>query len=469
MNIYVISAFVLYATILISIGLHFYAKTKNASDFLVGDRSVNYWVIAIATQASDMGSWLFLGFPAAVYTYGIFECWTAIGLVTFMFLNWQFIAPRLRKRTGNLKSLTISSYFEQHFHDTTGNIRVISALLILIFFTFYIASGLVGIGRLFESTFAINYHIGIIIGLTIGLLYTLFGGFIAIAWSDFFQGLFLLAMIVFVPAYAFSTINGIPAIINAARAKHISTSLLSSPTDMVRALLLACGWGLGYFGQPHILINFMGIKNPANIRYAKYVGITWQIMVLTASASAGLIALAFFPHGPANKELLFVAMAQSLFHPFMIGLFICAILAATLSTMDSHILVSGAALGQDLYKKLFNQHASSKQILLLSRIGSLAVALVALIIAWDDSSTIYDLVNYAWSGVGSAFGPVIIVSLYGKHITRQGALAGLVVGGVTAAFWPYASTTILPLIPGFTAGMLAIYIVSYFTRDLTKS
>jgi len=465
MDIFIISAFILYATILIGIGFHFYSKTKNASDFIVGDRSVNYWVTAIATQASDMGSWLFLGFPAVVYTYGIFECWTAIGLVVFMFLNWQFIAPRLRQRTGNLKSLTISSYFEEHFHDTTGGIRIISALMILVFFTFYIASGLVGIGRLFELTFAINYHTGIIIGLSIGLLYTLIGGFIAVAWCDFFQGLFLLTMIVLVPAYAFSTINGISAIVNAAHLKHVSTSLLSSPRDMIYALLLACGWGLGYFGQPHILINFMGIKDPAHIRYAKYIGISWQILVLSASACAGLISFAFFPQELVNPELLFVKMAQSLFHPFMIGLLICAILAATLSTMDSHILVSGAALAQDIYKKLFNQHASSKQILLLSRISSLLICFIALIIAWDGSSSIYTLVNYAWSGIGSSFGPVVLVSLYGKHITRQGALAGLIVGGIVAALWPAAATNILPLIPGFMTGMITIYTVSYFTRS----
>jgi len=469
MNVYIISAFVLYASTLIAIGLHFYAKTKNASDFIIGNRSVNYWVTAIATQASDMGSWLFLGFPAAIYTNGFFEFWSAIGLVSFTFLNWQFIAPRLRKRTGNLKSLTLPSYFEQHFHDSTGSIRLISALLILIFFTFYIASGLVAMGRLFESAFAINYHSGIVIGLTTGLLYTLIGGFTAVAWCDFFQGIFLLTMIVLVPAYAFSTINGISAIVNAAQEKQVSISLFSSPADLFNALLLACSWGLGYFGQPHILINFMGIKNPDNIRYAKYVGITWQIIVLTAAASAGLVALAFFSHEPANIELLFVTMAQSLFHPFVIGLLICAILAATLSTMDSHILVSGASIAQDLYKKLFNKHASSKQILLLSRIGSLAVSIVALIIAWDGSSTIYDLVNYAWSGVGSAFGPVVIVSLYGKHITSQGALAGLLAGGFTSALWPYVTTAILPLIPGFTAGMFTIYLVSYFTRELAKS
>ncbi|MGB8367001.1 MAG: sodium/proline symporter [Candidatus Babeliales bacterium] len=464
MNIFIIAAFILYVTTLMSIGLHFYSQTKNASDFIVGDRSVNYWVTAIATQASDMGSWLFLGFPAAVYTYGVFECWTAIGLVFFMFLNWQFVAPRLRQRTGNLKSLTLSSYFEEHFHDTTGGIRIISALLILIFFTFYIASGLVGIGRLFELAFAINYHTGILIGLSIGLLYTLIGGFIAVAWCDFFQGLFLLIMIVLVPACAFFTITGIPAIMQAAQEKHISTSLLSSPGEMIQALLLACGWGLGYFGQPHILINFMGIKNQDHIPYAKYVGISWQILVLSASACAGLIALAFFPEGLINEELLFVKMAQELFHPFMIGLLICAILAATLSTMDSHILVSGATLAQDIYKKLFNQHASSKRILLLSRIGSLFICLIALFISWDGNSSIYTLVNYAWSGMGSAFGPVVIVSLYGKNITRQGALAGFVAGGLVAALWPATTTNILPLIPGFSVGIITIYLVSYFTK-----
>ena len=459
-----LSAFALYFTLLISIGFTVSRKMKSATDFIIGSHSVNYWVTAIATQASDMGSWLFLGFPAAIFSHGLFEFWTAIGLVTFMLLNWHFIAPRLRQLSEKKQILTISSFFERQFKDNSGYLRLISAFISLIFFTFYISAGLVGLGRLFESAFGITYHSGIIIALTTAALYTLIGGFVSIAWCDLFQGMFLLTVIVFVPTYVFFLTGGVNTIINAASMKNVSLSLISSPRDMINAVLLACSWGLGYFGQPHILINFMGIDDARKIRHAKYVGISWQIIVLSASAAIGLVGLAFFPHGLADTELLFIIMAKTLFHPFIAGLFLCAILAATLSTMDSHILVSGSVLASDLYKKVFNKAATSQQILLMSRLGSLAICCVALMVAWKGTSTIYGLVNYAWSGLGSSFGPLVLAALYGKNITRQGALAGLIVGGCTSAIWPYLNTTILPLVPGFLANFLAMYSVSIMTR-----
>lgn len=464
MDIAIMSAFALYFCILTGIGIFFYNKTKSASAFMVGNRSVNYWVTAIATQASDMGAWLFLGFPVMVFTYGLFECWSAIGLAFFMFLTWQFIAPRLRTQTGTHQSLTLSSYFEQRLNDTTGALRFFGALFTLYFFVFYIASGLIGLGLLFESTFNITYQNGIIISLLTACLYTLLGGFLAVAWCDFFQGLFLLVMIILVPTYAFFSIDGIADIINTAQAKGISLSLLSAPADMINALLLAAGWGLGYFGQPHVLVNFMGIDDPRKVKYAKRIGMTWLIVALSASASIGLVGIAFFKEGLVNNELLFIVMTKALFHPFLVGFVLCAIIAGTLSTMDSHILISGATLAEDLYKKIFNQKANQKQIVWLSRIGSIIVSLIALCVALRRSTTIYKLVNYAWSGLGNSFGPLIIMCLYWKKTTKQGALAGLIIGGATAAIWPYFNTGIFPLGFFFPANLAIIFIVSKFTQ-----
>lgn len=462
MNIIMFGAFILYFFILVGIALYFYRKVKTASDFIIGSRSVNYWVTAIATQASDMGSWLFLAFPAAIYTQGLFESWTAIGLVFFMFLNWQFIAPRLRIISEETNSDTLSALFEKQFSDTTGWISLASALFTLIFFTFYIASGVVGLGRLFESAFDITYHMGIVIGLCTVMLYTLIGGFVAAAWCDLFQGLFLLCMIILVPVAALFNTTGIGAIISTYQAHVFQLSFIH---NMPYGLFLAAGWGLGYFGQPHILVNFMGIDDPKKISSAKIVGLAWQIVVLMAAIAIGLIALTFFPTPVVNPELIYILMTKSLFNPFVAGLALCAIFAATLSTMDRHILISGSVIASDLYHKIINPAATSHQIMLVSRIASTIVSLFALYVAWTGNSTIYGLVHYAWSGLGSAFGPLVITALYdNKKITRQGALAGLIVGGTTAALWPYANICISPLIPGFTFNIITLYYVSLLTK-----
>ena len=455
-------SFIIYFCILTGIGALFYSKAQSAKDFMLGGRSVNYFVTAIATQASDMGSWLFLGLPAAVYANGLFEAWTAVGLVIFMFLNWQFIAPRLREVTAEYDSLTLSSYFHSRYNDTSGILRILSALITIVFFTFYISSGLVGLGRLFEATFNISYQLGTIIGLSTVIIYTLVGGFIAVAWCDLFQGMFLLCVIVIVPFVAYFALpQGILSVTSAATLKNISLSLFPQSKSFFYSLSLIAGWGLGYFGQPHILINFMGIDDPKKIKYAKYVGITWQIIVLTAAVAIGIIGIGYFKNTPINGELIFIVMAKELFTPLLAGFALCGIFAATLSSMDSHILVSGSVFAEDLYLRYAG---SSKHLLWASRLGATLISLVALAIAFNNSSSVYDLVNYAWSGLGSAFGPALITSLYSKWVTKQGALAGMITGSITAALWPYINYTILPLVPGFTISLASIYFVSALTK-----
>lgn len=457
------SAFILYFLILLSIALYFYRTVKTDSDFMIGSRSVNYLVTAIATQASDMGSWLFLAFPAAIYTQGLFEAWTAIGLIFFMFLNWNFIAPQLRRITEQTNSTTLSALFEKQFADTSGRISLVSALFTLIFFTFYIASGIVSLGRLFEAAFDISYHIGIIIGLCTVMIYTLIGGFVATAWCNLFQGLFLLLMIIIVPVTALWNTAGLTAILHAYQAHVFQFSFVH---NMPYGLFLAAGWGLGYFGQPHILINFMSIDDPKKLSSATWVGLTWQTIVLSAAIAIGLIALTFFPTPVANPELIYILMTKTLFNSFVAGLALCAIFAATLSTMDKHILISGCVVAADLYKKIINPTATSQQIMLTSRIASITIALFALYVAWTGQSTIYGLVHYAWSGLGSTFGPLVITALFcNKKITPQGALVGLILGGVTAALWPFINSNISPLIPGFTCNLTALYCVSLLTKN----
>lgn len=426
---------------------------------MLGNRSINYWVTAVATQASDMGSYLFLAVPATVYTYGIQETWMPIGLVIGMYLTWEYIAPKLRIETEKYNSLTLSSFLESRFNDYSGAIRLVTAAMTLLFFTFYIASGLVGLGLLFKAGLGLQYQHGIMLALSCAVLYTLIGGFIAVAWCDFFQGMFLLAMIIMVPVAAYLKLGSWSIIADAFYQKGLSFSLASSWNDVANGLLLAAGWGLGYFGQPHILANFMGIDDPSKMKNAQRIGSTWQILALLAAVCIGIIGVGYYPDGLSNNELIFIYMAKELFPSLIAGFALCGILAATLSTMDSHILISGSVVAEDLYKQWFKKKATSKELIFVSRVASLIVSGIALSIAWEESKTVLDLVNYAWSGLGSSFGPLIIASLYSTRVNRYGALAGIVAGGLTAALWPYA----LPLIPGFMANAIAIYVVSRLT------
>ena len=473
MNILFIASFFGYISILIGIGYFLSRRQKTSTDFMVGSRSINYWVTAIATHATDMSAWLFMAFPGVVYTQGIFGCWSAIGILIFMFLTWQFVAQKLRVATAKYNAPTLSTYFEKHFNDTSGAIRIISAILALFFFTLYISAGIVALGRALEATFGFSYHASIFLGTITVALYTILGGFIAIAWNDFLQGMFVFFIITIFPIYALYLIGGFPAIVKAAAVKNITLSLFPDFSLATIGSLLAAslGWGLGYFGQPHILVNFMGIDKPEDTYKAKYVGLSWQAITLTAATLIGLIGIAFFKTPLVNDELVFIAMVKSIFSPMFAGLILCAILAAAISTMDSQILVSASMLTQDIYKKIFNKKASPKKLLLLSRLAAVFMVLISLSLAFDNKESIFSLIQYAWGGLGSTFGPVLLLSLYSKNITRTGALTGIIAGGVTAALWKYTG---LPpqsyaIIPGFAISFCSALIVSRFTRHITVS
>lgn len=464
MNVSMLFAFFCYFCILA--GISFVVKRKKETDqsYALGNRSINYWVTAVATQASDMGSWLFLAFPAAIYTNGLFEFWTAIGLIVFMFLNWQCIAAPLRRETEHYNAVTVTEYFTKKYKDTDGYIGIVGSLLTLLFFTFYIASGLVGMGRLFESAFGITYHTGICLGLLTVALFTIVGGFVAVAWCNFFQGIFLLAVIVLVPIYMYWYVGGLDVILTAAATRSVSLSLFPANKNILHAIFLAASWGLGYFGQPHILVNFMGIDDVNKTKEATYIGMTWQIVVLTAAACIGLAGLAFYPEGLAHSELLFVHVATTLFWPVFAGFALCAVFAATLSTMDSHILISGSTCAQDMMP-FFRRSLSQQQLLWISRAGSIVVSLCALAIAWNNNNSVYSLVNYAWSGLGSSFGPLVIMSLYrGNNMNTYIALCGIISGALVSGLLPFYSSALLPLVPGFFTSFFVMAILQARAR-----
>ncbi len=454
-----------FAVLLLIAGLSV-KKQKSDTDFLIGNRSLNFWLTALSAHASDMSSWLFLGYPALIYSEGLFSAWAAIGLTVFMFLNWQFIAPRIRTITEQSNSLTLSSYFENRFADSSGSLRFISGAMSVLFFTFYISSGLVGLGVLVESLFNLNYLIGISIGLAIVVVYVFAGGYRTIAYIDLFQGFFLLGVIVFIPAYLLIQIGGLAPVMKAAADKNLSTSLFPdfSAHTMWQIFSTAAGWGLGYFGQPHIITKFMGIRQVSDMAKAKYVGISWQTIALTAATMVGMIGIYVFPHGLADTQQVILNIVKTTLAPFFAGLVLCAILAATTNVMAAQILVVASNLSEDFYKKFFRKEATPVELLRVSRISVVLISLVAFSIAYFKISTIYQLVLYSWSGLGASFGPLLLLSLYVKNINKYGAFAGILVGGLTAAIWPAFDKTVPSLIAGFVLSIIAIELVSYLAR-----
>ncbi len=465
-------AVLLYITVLFVIGFMSVRRHMTSNEYIIGGRQLNFMLTALAAHASDMSNWLFMGLPAVIFLTGLFNTWFAVGLVVFMFLNWQLIAPKIRIQTEKYNSMTFSSFFESRFADTSGLIRIFTAMMSLFYYTIYISAGVIGIGYVIHSLFGIGYHYGISIGVLVIIPYLLAGGYTTLAWIDLFQGLFLLCVIVFVPLYALPKVGGFHGIADAVAAKGLSFSFVQG--DFLHSLkgivFLMCMWGLGYFGQPHIVTKFMGIRDVKLIPKSKAFGMSWQVLTLTAGSLIGLIAIPFFKGGIANAELVFIDMVKELFHPFVAGVVLCAILAATISTIDSQILVLASSLSEDIYRKVFRKNASSKELLRVTRLCVILTTLLAYSIAFFELSTIYNIVHFAWSGLGSAFGPLLIFALYTKKTNKYGAWAGILVGGIVAAIWPFIDGNFLhwempQLIPGFVLSSLSIWCVSLIFRN----
>lgn len=475
MYLYELTAVICYFALLLAIGFFSYRKHISASDFIIGNRSLNYWLTALAAHASDMSSWMFMGYPAAIFLTGYLNTWTAVGLILFMFLNWQLVAPKIRVATEQFSSLTFSSFFESRLADTSGMIRVFTALMSLIFYTIYISAGLVGLGLLIETLFGIQYEIGILIGVIIVVPYVFTGGYVTLAWIDLFQGIFLMLVILFVPFYILPKIGGFEGIHQAIEIKKLSPSMFPSFSgkSYLDIFFMITSFGLGYFGQPHIVTKFMGIKNVSEMSKSKMIGMTWMIISLAAATMVGLVGIAYFNNGLADPEQVFIEMVRQEFHPLLIGFFLCAVLAATINAMSSQVLVLSSNLTEDFYKRIFRKNASSSELLLVSRLGVVIVAFVAFGIAYGKISSIYSLVQYAWSGLGAAFGPLLLLSLYSKKINRFGAWAGILSGGLLSGIWPYFNKVLhidIPsLLPGFFVSLFLILLVSRLTTRPFRS
>ncbi len=455
--------FVAYVIAMLAIGAWSFLRTENLSDYILGGRRLGPLPAALSAGASDMSGWLLLGLPGYAYLAGFEAIWIAAGLLVGTWLNWQLVAARLRQYSIIANdSLTIPDYFENRFDDHSHALRVISAFFILLFFLFYTSSGLVAGGKLFETVFGLSYQNAVIAGSLAIVSYTLFGGFLAVAWTDVVQGLLMSAALIVVPIFALNAMGGWN---NAAAATNaLNPALLNAWTSAEGAPLSAIavisllGWGLGYFGQPHILARFKAVRKPRHIPAARNIAVTWCALALCGALACGFFAISYFDQPLADGETAFMLLIQSLFSPVVAGVLLAAILAAIMSTADSQLLVCSAALTEDFYKSLYRKKASQKELVRISRIAVILIAALATAVALSPDAGVLDLVSYAWAGFGAAFGPVILLSLYWKRITRSGALAGIVAGGVTVVVWKQLSGGIFDLyeiVPGFAFSTLA--------------
>ncbi|GAA1726169.1 sodium/proline symporter PutP [Isoptericola hypogeus] len=464
-------AIVAYLAAMLAIGYAAYRRTDDLDDYMLGGRRLSPGVAALSAGASDMSGWLLMGLPGVVYTTGLVEAWIAVGLTIGAWLNWKFVAPRLRAYTEVANnSITVPSFFDNRLRDPAHLLRVAAGAIVLVFFTFYVSSGMVAGGTFFESSFGLDYLTGLLVVGGVTLAYTLFGGFLGATWTDVAQGILMLAALVAVPVIAVVELGGWSVVregILAADAggtsNHLSFLAGASATGVISAL----AWGLGYFGQPHIIVRFMALRSPKDATVGRRIGIGWMILTALGAVMTGLIGVAYASVEGLqleNPETVFLVLAQLLFHPLVAGLVLAAVLAAIMSTISSQLIVSSSALVEDLVK-MTGRTMSSRAEVMLGRAGVLLVAVVAGVIALDRTSSILDLVGFAWAGFGSAFGPVVILSLYWRRLTRWGALSGMVVGAVVAFVWGRSglADTLYEIVPGFGAGLLVAVVVSWLT------
>jgi len=469
--------FVVYIMAMVLIGFIAYRATKNFSDYILGGRSLGSVVTALSAGASDMSGWLLMGLPGAIFVAGISESWIAIGLIVGAYLNWLFVAGRLRVHTEhNNNALTLPDYFTNRFEDSSRLLRIFSALVILVFFTIYCASGVVAGARLFESTFGMSYDVALWVGAAATILYVFVGGFLAVSWTDTVQAAMMLFALLITPVFVILALGNYDA--------AMATIEQANPAnfDMFRnlsflAIVSLLGWGLGYFGQPHILVRFMAADSVKTIPAARRIGMAWMILCLGGAVAAGFFGIAYFNNNPElasavneNGERVFIELTKILFNPWIAGIVLSGILAAVMSTLSCQLLVCSSALTEDFYKAFLRKNASQSELVWVGRFMVLAIALVAIAIAYNPESKVLGLVAYAWAGFGAAFGPVVIFSLLWKRMTRNGALAGMVVGALTVVIWKeFIGLGLYEIIPGFILGSLCIVIFSLLDKEPSAS
>ncbi|EEX94407.1 sodium/proline symporter [Vibrio orientalis CIP 102891 = ATCC 33934] len=467
------TTFIAYLILMLAIGVIAYQRTKSSSDYFLGGRSLGPWPAALSAGASDMSGWLLLGLPGYAYAAGIEAFWLAGGLLVGTWLNWLITAKRLRTYSITTDALTLPEFLSRRFNDKSKMIQVISAFFILLFFLFYTSSGLVAGGKLFETVFGLDYTTAVIIGTVCVVSYTLFGGFLAVSWTDLVQGLLMAAALLIVPITAME--GGLGQLSNDLSA--INPQLLTLWNDSkgeplsAIAIISLVAWGLGYFGQPHILARFKASRSNRDLTTARRIAVIWTGLSMIGAMLVGLVGLIYVNNSGISVddgEKIFMLLVNSLFHPVVAGILLAAILAAVMSTADSQLLVSSSALAEDFYKQVFKKDASSEEIVMVGRIAVVGISIVALILAMTPDSSVLGLVSYAWAGFGAAFGPALILSLYWERMNRNGALVGILVGGITIVVWKQLSGgwfDVYEIVPGIILSTLSIVVVSMVTGE----
>lgn len=492
--------FIIYLTGMLVIGLVASRMTSDLSDYVLGGRRLGPGVAALSAGASDMSGWLLLGLPGAIYMNGFSGAWIAVGLAIGAYLNWQFVARRLRTYTEVANdSITVPDFLENRFRDNSHVLRVISALVILLFFTFYTSSGMVAGAQLFSASFDMGYNQALWIGAIVIISYTFLGGFLAVSWTDFVQGILMFLTLIAVPIVAINQLGGWGEVVNTVG--QIDASRINMAEGMTFiGIVSLLAWGLGYFGQPHIITRFMALRSPKDVPKARFIGITWMVLGLYGAIFTGFVGIAYVSDaanagaltdigvklveqngftmidGSSEAEKIFIAFSQILFHPVIAGILLAAILSAIMSTIDSQLLVSSSAVAEDFYKAILRKNASERELVWVGRISVAAIALVAIALAYGAQTSVLELVSYAWAGFGGAFGPIIILSLFWKRLTRNGAVAGIVTGALTVVIWsnwinPVEGVewtqifSLYEIVPGFILCGLVAIVVSLMGKE----
>lgn len=473
-------ALVLYLLAMIVVGLYYYKKTETLSDYILGGRQIGKWTGALSAQASDMSGWLLMGLPGAAYLSGVEASWIAIGLILGTYANWKLVAERLRKYTQIAgDSLTLSDFFENRFKDQSHLLRLVSAVFIVIFFTVYTSAQFAAGGKLFNLLLGIEYHTALVIGAIVIVLYTLLGGFLAVCKTDTIQGALMFFALLAVPVMVTAELGGMSEAVKAMTAVEANYLSMFHTTGGAAlggiAIISSLAWGLGYFGQPHIITRFMAIKSSAEIKGAKVIAMVWVVITLVAAVFVGMLGRIYYGADITDTETVFMMMVNNSFAPLMAGILLASILAAAMSTADSQLLVTASAVSNDFYQAFINKKATEKQQIWVGRLTVVVVSIVAVVIAFDPNSSVFGLVSNAWAGFGAVFGPLVIMSLFWKRMNRAGAIAGMVVGGATVMIWnnlrsalDLSAGSILnmyELVPGLILSTLAIVIVSLMTKE----
>jgi len=466
--------FIAYLIILFVKGILTYKYNKTLPDYILASRRVGPWLTSFSERASGESAWLLVGLPGLALVTGFNAIWPAIGCVAGILFSWTFIAKRLREQTEKYGAITLPYFFESRYEDKTHALKITSTLIIVLFFTIYVAAQFLAAGKVLNITLGISKLEGMLVGAGIIIFYTIMGGFFAVVWTDFFQGSLMVFTLVFLPIIGLFELGGMEKMAQAI--DKIDPNLLfvgggEKGLAMFFSILGGLGIGLGYMGQPHLVTRFMAIRNPNELRLGRFIAVCWAILAFWGAVFVGIIGLGLFGNIFSDQEMIMPYMAKSLLPAALAGVLICGAIAAMMSTADSQLLVTTSAISEDIYHKMLKKDAPQKRLVFISRIATLLVGIVAFILALTAESLVYWLVLYAWAGLGSSFGPALLLTLWWKKVTKQGILAGMIGGTVTVLIWynvPALKNLLYELIPGFTVSLVLIILVSLLTQKRGK-